>query len=265
MDLPGDRRRDCGADPKLEGMFTAEETKDWIGRRVQLRRKELGMSLRKLAQIIGMSKQYIYQIEGNHQALSSSVDVIDRLAEALGLSPSDLRSMRPNRKQRHANSRSPTSIGEFLAKQRLEQHLTLRELASMTGIPESTIALIEARQSRSRSKNLAILAQALGCNIPPELLSSHAQSAPEVPGTPHAPPIAAIPTTLGEFVAARRHDLGLTQTQVERRGKIPFGVLSKIEHDTYVFGRLMLAKLSRGLGCEIPHDFLPSGNLRRTT
>lgn len=64
---------------------TRKETKSKLGQLVRTRRKELAMRIEDLAQKLGVSRQFVNQIEFGHCRLSNNGQMIAKLAQVLNL------------------------------------------------------------------------------------------------------------------------------------------------------------------------------------
>ena len=80
-----------------------------IGQRIKMRRKELGMSVDRLAELINKNRATIYRYEKN-EIENMPYDVIEPLAKVLDVSPSYLMGWDDNEKEEY----QPTTIAAHL-------------------------------------------------------------------------------------------------------------------------------------------------------
>ncbi|WP_239700312.1 helix-turn-helix transcriptional regulator [Mammaliicoccus sp. D-M17] len=82
-----------------------------IGQRIKMRRKELGMSVDKLAELINKNRATIYRYEKN-EIENMPYDVVEPLAKVLDVSPSYL--MGWDEKEKEEEPYQPTTIAAHL-------------------------------------------------------------------------------------------------------------------------------------------------------
>lgn len=245
-------------DPAVLSKFvgtTQKETKSELGQLVRSRRKELGLSVRGLAQKMDTSGQYVNQIEFGQARLSDD-DTIVRLAQALELDAGKLEAVRPERRLKTKNTSSV--LGGFLASKRLELHLTQREVAERAEIRTQYVSAYETGRLQPSVKVLDMLAKALNCEIPPEMIPPpHIRKYEHGAGynTKREP-------GLGKFLTEKRLGLKLSQAQFAQKAEISAAVVSGIERGTYRLGSKILGKISKAIGCKIPQEFVPVHELR---
>lgn len=138
------------------------ETASRLGGLIRSSRKELGFTQEELAQKLGVSKQYISQVEIGQRPLNEGDFTLERLAKTLKLDLTVLRASRPLRKMK--KPRAENTLGGFLTSQRLKLRLTQREVAKQAGVNQSTVGLIERGITRHPHPELLTkIARALGC------------------------------------------------------------------------------------------------------
>ena len=233
-----------------KGKVTGSE----LGQLVRLRRKELAMSLGKLAKKLGVSRQFVDQIESGQCRLSTNNEMIEQLAEVLELDVNQLNAVRSRRRLKQMGI-SSTPLSGFLAGRRLELRLTQREVSDRAKTATATISDVETGRVYPTPNLLDKLAKALECEIPPEIIPPARERklyGGEEPGF-----TLERTNPLGEFVTTRRLELRLTQSVLAQRAETNPAVISGIERGTYRLGRTMLERVSKALECEIPVELIP--------
>lgn len=147
---------------------TRKETKSELGQLVRSRRKELAMRIEDLAQKLGVSRQFVDQIEFGQCRLSNNDEMIAKLAQVLNIGIDKLEVLRPERRLKQVEHTN--LLGGFLAAKRLELHLTQREVSERGEIQSSVVSGVETGRLRPNSKLLDKFSKALNCQIPPELI-----------------------------------------------------------------------------------------------
>jgi transcriptional regulator with XRE-family HTH domain len=157
---------------RLDARKLARHTRDTaLGQFLTSRRRELGLTLKALAEISGTSISTVYSIERDGYA---RLETLNRLAAALdvtiprALLPSKELLKRLDARKLGKRGRD-TARGQFLRSRRLELGLTLQALAEMVGTSSTTVHLIE-RYGRARLERLNRIAAALDVTIPRALL-----------------------------------------------------------------------------------------------
>lgn len=143
---------------------TRKESKSKLGQLIRTRRKELGISTASLAEKLGVSPQFVNQIEFGQCRLSENDEMIVRLAQILELDVNKLKAVRPTRRLKKVDTRNPLS--EFLSSKRLELRLTQHEIASRAKISKGAVCKFELGLLCPSSVTLDKLAKALGCEVP---------------------------------------------------------------------------------------------------
>ena len=233
-----------------EGKVTGSK----LGQLVRLRRKELAISLGELAKKLGVSRQFVDQIESGQCRLSTNNEMIEQLAEVLELDINQLNAVRPRRRLKQMGI-SSTPLSGFLAGRRLELRLTQREVSERAETTAATISGVETGRVQPTPNLLDKLAKALECEIPPEIIPSARERKLRDPKEPGFTIERTSP--LGEFVTTRRLELRLTQSVLAQRAETNPAVVSGIERGTYRVGRIMLERISKALACEIPPELIP--------
>lgn len=235
-------------DPQMLSRFvgtTRKETKSELGKLIQSRRKELGLSIRDLAGKLDVSKQLVNQIEFGQCRLSVNDDMIVKLSDALDLDVSELEALRPKRRLKQVNSSD--GLGGFLAAKRLELHLTQREVGERTEVDAGVVSGIETGRLRPSTNLLKKFSQIFSCEIPAELIPvprARENNHPERK------------TGLGKFLTEKRQELKLNQGQFAQKAETSLAIISGIERGTYHPGSQMVKRLSKALGCQIPAELI---------
>ena len=130
------------------------------GERMRMRRKEIGMSAEKLAELLGKSPATIYRYE-NGDIEKMPVDFLEPLSEALNTTPAALMGWTDKDINHSLPLSSPASItskeeelltlhrqlneeGQDLKTRRLELKLSQLDVAKMVGVSEATISRWES-------------------------------------------------------------------------------------------------------------------------
>ena len=174
-------------DPSALARFMGPGQKDAtseLGILMRKRRKELSMSAIELAKKLGVSRQFVDNIEYGRNNLSQSDDLLKRLAEALELDVSVLEAVRSKRKPgsgRKSLSCTSTPLGILIRQKRMEQDLTAKMLAGRAGVCTLTISHIETGRTLPRYDTLRKLGQALGIDFPGCVQSDIVETLEELP------------------------------------------------------------------------------------
>ncbi len=140
-----------------------------MGELVRSRRKERGLSQRRLAKKLRLTRQEISNIELGKVRLSRDGFDLAKLAGALELDVARLEAVKPKRKLKDVKA-VPGTPGEFLFLRRRELGLTQAQVGQRAQVTPSEVCGVE--QGRRRApKILAKMSAALDCEIPAELLS----------------------------------------------------------------------------------------------
>jgi transcriptional regulator with XRE-family HTH domain len=141
-----------------------------LGTLVRERRRELNLSLEELAESLGVSYQALIHIETGHTKMSNktSVAMLSRLAEGLGLEAEVLTALQPLRRLKDIPTRTP--LGNFLSKRRNILRLTQKEVGLRIGVSSSVVTWIETGRKQPDLALLKEWAEVLECTIPPEVI-----------------------------------------------------------------------------------------------
>jgi len=226
--------------------ITLKPTKSKMGQLIRSSRKELGLSIEELAGKLGVSRQFVNQIEFGQCGLSASDNLINKLSEVLKLDIAKLEAVRPKRKLQPANN--PNSLGGFLAAKRLGLSLSQREVCERIEVSANVVSSVETGRLRPSAKLLEKFSRILNCDIPTELI-------PIRPVREHSHHERE--TGLGKFLTEKRQELKLSQAQLAQKAEISTHIVSGIERGTYRAGTSVLARISKAIGCEIPAELIP--------
>ena len=111
------------------------------GRLIRFRRREKHLSGCKFAEMLGVTRQNISQIELGKDQLSNEVK-IEKMAKILELDVVKLRYLRPGRKLRQKRV-DPDTLSGFFTLQRLKKKLTQKQLEKLVGLTSCTVSRIE--------------------------------------------------------------------------------------------------------------------------
>ena len=135
-----------------------------LGGMIRSRRKKLAMNGSQLAKKLGVSRQFVSQVELGLCLLTSSNQMVKQLAKVLKLDANKLRIARPRRRicwRRRANP-----FSNFLTKRRVELLLTQAEVAERAGRSKAAVARLELGTYHPSRLMLKQIEKALGCKIP---------------------------------------------------------------------------------------------------
>lgn len=136
-----------------------------LGGRIRELRQGKGYSLRKLAQLSGVSASNIWDLEKKSLRCPSATYVA-RIAAALDTAVDDLMGDRTNRAPETPQDSLPVSLGRRIRELRKRKGYTLDKLAKLTDMSESQIWHIENKVKRLPStEKMARLALALGVSV----------------------------------------------------------------------------------------------------
>jgi len=147
---------------------TRKKTTSEFGNLVRTRRKELLLSLVMLAAKMGVSRQFINQIEFGQARLIRNDEMVARLANVLDIDLVKLKELRQERRLRRTSSSE--GLGLFLATKRRELKLNQAQFAKYAGISTVVMSGIESGSYLARKWVLAKIVKAIGCEIPRELV-----------------------------------------------------------------------------------------------
>ena len=149
----------------------SKPTESELGQMVRTRKKELGMDGPQLAKELGVTAQFVSQIELGTCRLTNEKKndrLVERLAQALNLESSELHAVRPRR--RICQKRRNTSLGDFVTKLRFERGLTQAQVAKQAGVSDSSVWKIESMVFHPSRWMLEQIGKALECEIPVDLV-----------------------------------------------------------------------------------------------
>ena len=137
-----------------------------MGRMFRRARKKLGLSLKRCAEKIGVSRQAIHQLETGKTKGSNS-KLIENLVQVLGLNINELEAVRPKRKL--CEKKRDTPLGDYLTRRRLKVHLTQDKVVRRAGVGRF-LSDIERGKCLPKHSTLNKIAGALECKIPKKLV-----------------------------------------------------------------------------------------------
>jgi len=152
---------------------TRRETKSELGQLIRTRRKELGMSIKRLAKKLNVSQQFINQIEFGKCNLSKGDETIVKIAQALELDVNKLKAVRPEKKRKQLGklmTERVTPLGKFITTRRLELQLSQADVARSANSHTSLVSNLERGVCRPGDCTLKRISEALECEIPAELV-----------------------------------------------------------------------------------------------
>ncbi len=136
-----------------------------FGNLIRSRRKELKMSVRVVAQKLGVSASHYCRMEsGVRPRLGSKV--IPILSETLGIEVSVLQSFAYKKEV----SKRVDPMGKFLFDKRTKQNMSIRALAALVGVSSATIGFYESGRMRPSSEVLERIVRVLKTEIPEHLI-----------------------------------------------------------------------------------------------
>lgn len=150
------------------------EKKNELGIFIRARRQELRLSTEALAEKLGVSKQFVNQIELGKVRLVMNVESITKLESILELDEGVLKSLRPRRRLRNPEKNSDT-LGGFIATKRSERNITQNDLGKSLGLKGTTICAFENGRRRVSSSLIKRIQELLNCEIPADLIPKQRQ------------------------------------------------------------------------------------------
>lgn len=147
-----------------------KQTTSELGRFIRTRRKELGISIAKLALQLKITPQNVSSIEYGRNKLSGNSDMVLRLAHILTIDVNVLLAMRPQKKNKRVELPPTDPLGSILFARRSELHLSIEEVSKRINISSSYLYRIErgvVRPGRAIRKKLA---EVLHCDISMDLI-----------------------------------------------------------------------------------------------
>jgi len=138
-----------------------------MGNLVRTHRKELAMSEKELAKKLGVTRQYVSQIELGLCPLRKN-KVITRITRVLKIDPALLEAVRPRRRLCQKKREDP--LGDFLTRRRLDLDLTQTQVAKRAQSSLTIVSDMERGKDFLRGSMLQRFSRALECEIPAGLV-----------------------------------------------------------------------------------------------
>lgn len=126
-----------------------------VGERIRKRRKQLGLSVDELSDLLGKNRATIYRYESN-EIEKLPTTVLEPLAKALNTTPSYLMGWGEN----------DNAFGDIIKNRRIELGLTIEELAQKTGLSVESINKYENNQRKPSDRIIHYFKEALLLDIP---------------------------------------------------------------------------------------------------
>lgn len=155
--------------------FEKKQTQTKFGGLIRESRKKIGLSTEDLAKRLGVSRQYLNNLElAAH--VPSNIACLNKLASELDLDINVLVPAKDDAKVMH--DKRPMllgkALGQFIKTQRMKRGLTQGKVAESVGISITTISLLETgdklRVQPANLKRVSKLAEFFDCEIPEKLL-----------------------------------------------------------------------------------------------
>lgn len=218
-----------------------------LGRLINSRRQEIGLSLEDLAKAMGMTLEQTKKLEVR-KCPSLAYNMVKSLARALQLEPSILVKF-----VGITCKSSQSQLGQCLRNRRKELGISGIELARRFKVSKQLISQIElGKSSLSQSKEMVTqLAKVLDLDIKAlqafrpkhkKIFTKRADSNP-----------------LGGFLTKRRLELDLTQREVSELIGEYYGFVSHIERGSIPLSLERLKKFETVLQCKIPVELTSEG------
>ena len=239
----------------LSSRHSGEAGSSSLGMRIKERRKELGLSAEKLAEILGRSTATIYRYE-NGDIEKVPADLLDSLSSALLTTPGALMGWEEDSRADAAKSLDYTSIADKIKSRRSQLGYSLAELAELSGVNRSTLQRYESgaikniplSRLQTLSAALLITPGALlgweedGCAVP-------TQSKGDCADLVQAKVDETCTSSLSAILKQRRNVLGLTLAQIADSVGVSEATVSRWESgDIRSVRHERVAKLSDVLG-----------------
>lgn len=138
-----------------------------LGLAIRQRRQDLCLSARMVGRLAGVSKTLVLAIEAGRVNLGRgrrSARTMQGLARALSLDPTALAALRPPLSGR-ASTPPATTVGGYVARQRMKRRWSQEDLARRVGLAAATICWIERNRTCPRVSTLDRLAKALDIDV----------------------------------------------------------------------------------------------------
>ncbi len=126
-----------------------------VGDRIRTRRKQLGLSVDELADLLGKNRATIYRYESS-EIEKLPTTVLEPLAKALNTTPSYLMGWQDE----------DNVFGDIIKSRRIELGLTIEDLAQKTGLSVESINKYENNQRKPSDSIIGYFREALLIDIP---------------------------------------------------------------------------------------------------
>lgn len=145
-----------------------------VGQYIRFRRREMILSLSELARKLGVSLEWVRQVESGKIILRRS-KYLGPLAEALQIDLVELKALIPQKKWKKGKKEASNSLGQFLMKQRRALGLSRLDFVDRAGLSVPVLMRIETgsykHQPHKRTLDKIVnRLKDLGVSVPPELL-----------------------------------------------------------------------------------------------
>lgn len=235
----------CDAE-KLLGCMPVKHTaqpKTGLTKFIRSRREELGLSLLAFAERMGMTLQKARALEVKRSPTISFV-LARRLESALDLNPLTLAKF-----ETVVCKQTESKLGQLIRNRRRERGMSLEALAEKLDVSHQFLSQIELGLC-SLSENgdlVARLAQILKLDMKELEIARPKRRLKKIETT----------DPLGKFLATRRLELHLTQTEVGRRARVWPSVVSRVERGQLRPDLCLLDQLAKVLdNCQIPSELM---------
>ena len=213
-----------------------------LGKLIRSRREELGLTLKGFAKKMRMTPQQAKRLEVKKSPQITYYSLVTKLAKVLNLEPSAL-----IRFVRGARKSTASELGLLIRNRRKELVMSISQLAGKLDVSRQYVNRVEFGQC-SLSENddmIERLAKVLKLDV------NNLQA---------VRPIRKRMDTvnpLGEFLAAKRLELRLTQREIAERVDIHCNAVSRIERGWFHPNPNLLDKLAKVLDCQVPPELIP--------
>lgn len=145
--------------------FEKKASTSELGKLVRSRRKQLMMTIAELATKLGVSPQFVTQIEMGKCNLTTDTKRLKQLSEVLRLDINELNARKLKRRLKQ-NCLTPTPLSKLLTDRRLQLMLTQSEVSIRAEIRHDVFKRIERGLINPSAIELKKLSQVLECEIP---------------------------------------------------------------------------------------------------
>lgn len=221
---------------------TAQPTTE-LGKLIRSRREELGLSFSTFAKKLGITPQQAKALEVR-KSPTIRYKLVKPLVSVLELDPSNLAKFAGiTRKQ------SKSELGQLVRTRRKELGMSIGVLAEKLDVSKQFVNQIEFGQCRlsENDEMIAQLAQILELNVNELEAVRPTRRRKQMDNT----------NPLGKFLAAKRLEFRLSQSEVAERGEIQNSVVSGIETGRLRPSPNLLDKFAKALNCQIPPELIP--------